>query len=303
MALPTTPPAGSTASRPARLAVGVVGTGRVGTVLALALAGAGHRIVGATQGRRAALLAGVDILPADEVAARATMLLLAVPDDTLPGLVSGLAGAGALARGTLVVHTSGAHGLAVLAPARARGALPLALHPVMTFTGAPEDLERLAGVCFGVTAPDELRPIGEALVVEMGGEPVWIAEADRARYHAALAHAANHLVTLVGQSEDLLRDVGVEDPARVLAPLLGAALDNALRRPDAALSGPVVRGDARTVAAHLQALHGSDAAASYRILARASADRAIAGRHLDPSRAGELLEVLADPEPPAGGPG
>ena len=94
----------------------------------------------------------------------------------------------------------------MLEPVTRAGALPLALHPVMTFTGRPDDLDRLAGICFGVTAPDPLRPAAEALVIEMGGEPVFIAEELRGLYHAALASAANHLVTLVAQSADLLRD-------------------------------------------------------------------------------------------------
>ena len=75
-------------------------------------------------------------------------------------------------------------------------------------------------------------------------EPVWIDEADRALYHAALAHGANHLVTLVASSMDLLRAAGVENPQRLLGPLLSAALDNALRHGDAGLTGPVVRGEA-----------------------------------------------------------
>ena len=96
----------------------------------------------------------------------------------------------------MLVHASGRHGLAVLEPAARRGGLPLALHPVMTFTGRSDDVDRLRGTCFGVTAPEVLRPAAEALVIEMGGEPVFIAEEHRDLYHAALAGAANHLITL-----------------------------------------------------------------------------------------------------------
>ena len=143
-------------------------------------------------------------------------MLLTVPDDVLPGLVDGLAATGAPSR-ALVAHASGA-----LRPRRARpghsaaGALPLALHPAMTFTGRAEDLDRLTGVSFGVTAPEPLRPAAEALVMEMGGEPVWIAEQDRPLYHAALTLGANHLVTLVAEAVDLLRRAGVENPSRML---------------------------------------------------------------------------------------
>src|SRR6185369_11779589 len=132
------------------------------------------------------------------------------------------------------------------------------------------DLARLSGCSFGVTVPDPLRPIAEALVVEMGGEPQWVDEESRPLYHAALANGANHLTTLVNESMDLLRRCGVEEPARLLAPLLGAALDNALRDGDAGLTGPVVRGDAGTVAAHLRVLRdvSPHALAAYVAMAR-----------------------------------
>ena len=130
--------------------------------------------------------------------------------------------------GRLIAHASGRHGLAVLEPVVAKGALPLALHPVMTFTGRPEDAAQMAGISFGVTAPDALRAVAEVLVMEMGGEPVFIAEDKRGLYHAALASAANHLVTLVAAATDMLAEAGVAKPAAVLGPLLYAALDNAL---------------------------------------------------------------------------
>ncbi len=225
------------------------------------------------------------------------MVLVTVPDDVLADLVSGLAATDSIRAGQLIAHTSGRFGVTVLAAASEVGALPLALHPVMTFTGTSMDLARLAGSTFGVTAPDALRPIAEALVVEMGAEPVWVAEDSRAIYHAALAHGANHLVTLVAQARDLLALAGVDDPGRSLGPLLAAALDNALREGDAALTGPVARGDAGTVADHLHALEHNDPSVlmTYRALARATADRALASGRLRPEQAEALLDVLAGP--------
>ena len=212
---------------------------------------------------------------------RSDLALLTVPDDVLPGLVEGLVATEAPLEGRMLAHASGRHGLAVLEPAVRRGALPLALHPVMTFTGRADDTDRLAGTCFGVTAPDVLRPAAEALVIEMGGEPVFVPDEHRDLYHAALAGAANHLITLVTQAADLLRAAEVADPARLLEPLLYASLDNALRFGDAALTGPVARGDADTVAAHIAALSATPAAspaviAAYTAMARLTADRALA---------------------------
>ncbi|MFB7931196.1 MULTISPECIES: Rossmann-like and DUF2520 domain-containing protein [Streptomyces] len=288
--------------RPARLTVGVVGAGRVGPALAAALQLAGHRPVAVsavsdTSRRRAAqLLPDVPVLPPAEVLQRSDLVLLTVPDDALPDLVTGLADTGSVRPGQLLVHTSGRYGARVLDPALRAGALPLALHPAMTFTGTPVDVQRLAGCSFGVTAPEELRLAAEALVIEMGGEPEWIAEANRPLYHAALALGANHLVTLVAQSLDLLREAGVAAPDRMLGPLLGAALDNALRSGDAALTGPVARGDAGTVAAHVTELrrHAPGTVAGYLAMARATADRALAHGLLKPELAEDLLGVLAD---------
>jgi predicted short-subunit dehydrogenase-like oxidoreductase (DUF2520 family) len=291
--------------RPARLAVGVVGAGRVGAVLGAALARAGHRVVAIaavsepSRERARRLVPEAPILPADEVAAHAELLLLAVPDDALAGLVLGLANSASVGNGTLVVHTSGAHGIDVLDPLTATGALPFALHPVMTFTGTEVDVQRLDGACFGVTTTEALRPVAEALVIEMGSEPVWIAEAHRRTYHAGLAFGANNLVTLVTEAADVLTRAGVEAPQRMLGPLLGAALDNSLRHGDRALTGPVARGDAGTVAAHLRAMRAQapEATAAYVELSRLTVFRALEAGTLTAALAGELLDVLAAPDP------
>ncbi|MER5640840.1 DUF2520 domain-containing protein [Kitasatospora sp. NPDC002227] len=292
-------------NRPARLAVGVVGAGRVGPALGAALQLAGHRVVAASgvsdasRRRAEALLPGVKLVTPPQVLAAADLVLLTVPDDALPELVAGLAATGAVRPGQILVHTSGAHGVKVLEPATRAGALPLALHPAMTFTGTSVDLARLAGCPFGVTAPEELRPVAEALVVEMGGEPEWVPEDVRALYHTALAHGANHLVTLVAQALELLRTAGVAEPGRLLGPLLGAALDNSLRSGDAALTGPVARGDAGTVRRHLAELGAAapDIGQAYRAMARATAQRAVRGGSLKEEAAAALLDVLNEETP------
>jgi predicted short-subunit dehydrogenase-like oxidoreductase (DUF2520 family) len=264
----------------------------VAAVLGAALERAGHRVAAvaavsaASRERAARWLPAAAVRPADEVARAATdLLLLAVPDDALAGVVRGLHRAGARPDGPVVAHTSGAHGLAVLG-----GVDGMALHPAMTFTGESGDLDRLPGIAWGVTARD--RAFATRLVADLGGVPEWVAEDARPLYHAALAHGANHLVTLVNEAADLLRAAGVARPERVLAPLLRAALDNALRIGDAALTGPVSRGDAGTVAQHLDRMP-ADSVPAYLALARRTADRAIASGRLRPPDAAQLLDVLA----------
>jgi predicted short-subunit dehydrogenase-like oxidoreductase (DUF2520 family) len=289
------------AEHPARLKVGIIGPGRVGAALGVALTRAGHQVVTVAPVSDASVRRAREHFPEAAltepagVVEAADLVLLTVPDDALAGLVNGLVALGAPVQGRLLAHTSGRYGISVLDPATRQGALPLALHPVMTFTGRSDDLQRLRGISYGVTAPEQLRPVAEVLVIEMDGEPVFIAEEHRDLYHAALASAANHLITLVTEACDLLQAAGAENPARMLSPLLYAALDNALRLGDAGLTGPVARGDAGTVAGHLAALrtNAPQALAVYVALARLTADRALAAGLLAPPDAERLLDVLA----------
>lgn len=288
------------------LRVGVVGAGRVGVVLGAAFAAAGPRVVAVSGSSEASRRRAADLLPGvpvtsdpREVVDAADLVLFAVPDDALPGLISGLADAGAFRPGHVVVHVSGAAGLAVLAPAVARGAAPLALHPAMTFTGTRADLPRLVGCPMAVTARAGDEELAEAMVRSLGGEPFRIAEADRTAYHAALCHGANHLFTLVGQAAEILAGVGVADPATVLRPLLEASLDNVLRRGEGALTGPVARGDIGTVAGHLAALDARpEIAETYRALARATALRAAGRGQLAADAAAQLVALLSAEPPP-----
>jgi predicted short-subunit dehydrogenase-like oxidoreductase (DUF2520 family) len=299
-------------TRETGLRVGVVGAGRVGAVLAAALGAAGHHVVAAagesdaSRTRIAELLPGVPTLKPTAVARSCDLLLLTVPDDMLANVVTTLSDAGAIRHGQHVVHTSGRHGLEVLAPAAAVGARVAAMHPAMTFTGTSLDLERLPGCVFGLTAEGDERAVVEGLVADLQGRPTWVPEEMRTLYHAGLAHGANHLVTLVSQAMELLAAAGVDDAAGTLRPLLNAALDNALEHGDAALTGPIVRGDLNTVRAHLDDIRANAPLTlpSYVALARNTLDRAVTDGRLLPIRAAAIARVLdaaerASAAPPA----
>jgi predicted short-subunit dehydrogenase-like oxidoreductase (DUF2520 family) len=291
---------GSSAGTTRGFSVGVIGAGRVGAVLAAKLGAAGHQIVAAagesdaSRDRIAALLPGVTIGKPTAVARAADLLLLTVPDDMLANVVRVLVDSGAIREGQYVVHTSGRHGLAVLEPAAAVGARPIALHPAMTFTGTALDLDRLSGCVFGLTAGEGERELAESLVKDLGGRPSWVPEEMRTLYHAGLAHGANHLVTLVTEAMELLSAAGADDPAATLRPLLTAALDNALELGDSALTGPIVRGDVNTVRAHLTDIAASAPTTlpSYVALARATLARAVTDGRVLPIRALKIREVL-----------
>ena len=282
--------------------IGVVGAGRVGAVLAAALREAGHEIAAvageshASRTRIDTLLPGVRVDKPTAVSRACDLLLLTVPDDMLSNVVTMLAASGAIREGQYVVHTSGKHGLAVLKPAADAGAHVLAMHPAMTFTGTDVDLARLAGCVYGVTANPDTDDLAAKLVADLRGRLLRVAEDRRALYHAGLAHGANHLVTLVSQAMDLLRDSGADDPAATLRPLLTAALENALEYGSAALTGPIVRGDVETVRAHLRDIAANRPATleSYVAMARATANQAVVDGRLLPIRAAKLVGVLND---------
>jgi predicted short-subunit dehydrogenase-like oxidoreductase (DUF2520 family) len=223
-------------TRPGRLGIGIIGAGRVGPILGAALAGAGHAIVGISaisqhsRDRAEAILPLVPILSVPDLVERSELVIIAVPDAQLASLVEGLAATQSWQAGQLVLHTSARFGIAVLAPALAQGAIPLAIHPAMSFTGTSIDLARLADSYFAVTAPTPVLPIGQALVVEMGGEPVIVAEADRAAYAEAVEIATAFSTSIVDQATGLLASIGIERPGAVIAPLMRSAMENALAR-------------------------------------------------------------------------
>ena len=140
-------------------------------------------------------------------------------------------------------------------------------------------------------------PIGQALVVELGGEPVVLPEDARIAYHAALSHASNHLVTLITQSQSVLERAGVEEGSRLLAPLTRAALEGVLSQGGVALTGPVSRGDRGTLSAHLDAVAFDGdrlTSDSYRAMARATADLAERMGRLSPADAASVQRLLLD---------
>lgn len=233
------------AERAGRLGVGTIGAGRVGAVLAAALAGAGHALTGiaavseASRERAAAMLPAVPVLPIPDIVERSELVLLAVPESELEALVTGLAEAGVWQPGQLVLHTAARFGTGVLAPAVRAGAIPLAVHPAMSFTGTSIDLARLPGTWFAVTAPAPVLPIGQALVVEMGGEPFVVAEHDRAAYGEAIDTAVSFSTAVVDQASGLLEGIGVPRAGAVLASLVRSTVENALSLHD---SGPLPDG-------------------------------------------------------------
>lgn len=278
--------------------IAVIGPGRVGTTLGLALTGAGHRVVavaGRSAGNVERFVAAVpSAVPSSAIAAAraAELILLTVNDDALVAVARDLAAADAVTARTRWIHTSGRYGAAALRPIALAGGRVAACHPAQTVPTAAQP-DALAGCAWAVTAEQANLGWARRFVRMLDGDPVDVAEAARTRYHAALAVGSNGTAAVVSLARDLLLAAGVRVPERFLGELVTRSAGNAARSGAAALTGPVRRGDTDTVAAHLADLRVAlpEAVPSYRALAElALAYARRAG--LDERRAQAVQEIL-----------
>ncbi|WP_169786774.1 Rossmann-like and DUF2520 domain-containing protein [Nitriliruptor alkaliphilus] len=280
----------------------IVGPGRVGTLLAVSLARAGWQPVAVAGGgdgsreRVAALVAGcrphADVA---EAVAGTDLVVLATPDDVLERVVTELARRDAFVEGQRVVHVAGSAGLAPLRRASLAGARVAACHPAMTVPSGAVDPDLLVGAAWAVTAAAPDRGWAHGLVGDLGGDAFDVPDDVRGLYHAGLATGSNAAAAAVVVARQLLLAAGIDDPARFLGPLVERSVANALSRGASALTGPVVRGDVRTVAGHLDALAADvpELRDAYRDLTRVLLGRVRAD--LSPAAAAEL-DTLLDPD-------
>ena len=282
--------------------IAVLGAGRVGTAVAVLLARAGHDVVavagrGATRERTATWLPGVPVLEPADAARRGELVLIAVPDDVIGEVAAALVEDDAVAPGVWVAHTSGTRGLDVLAPVRDVGGRALAFHPLQTFPDVESAIAAIPGCTVAITAEDEAGfALGEGLARDLRAVPFRLRDELRPVYHAAAVFASNYLVAISGVAERLFREAGVPDPLAAMRPLQAATLDNVGRLgAAAALTGPAARGDAGTIAKHLQVLAASapETVVAYAALCRVALDLAEHAGRLTPEGRAAVEKVLA----------
>ncbi len=294
--------------------VAVIGPGRVGGALARGLAHIGDEVVavagteasagteGPAGSGSASLQAFLDAIPTAsarplaEVAEGVDLVLVTTPDGAIPTVARAIAAADGVAEGQRWVHTSGGLGIDVLSPVAAAGGRVAACHPAMTFPDPEQGAANLRGASWAVTAAEPDLGWARVLVSDLGGSPVTLAEGDRTLYHAALAVGSNATTAVATMARDLLLGAGIEDPSGFLAPLVTtSALGGATRGVDA-LTGPIRRGDAGTVAAHLAELHTSfpEAVGAYRALGELILAHAVRAG-LDAERVDAIRTVLYAP--------
>lgn len=278
----------------------IIGPGRVGTALGMALDQAGYRVVAVAGRGQAAMdefcrrVPSAAALPAVEAAREAELVVVCVPDDALEGVVRAVARDDGVAEGSRWVHVSGGSGIDVLRPARLAGARVAACHPAQTFPDPDAGVANLAGTTWAVTADEADLGWARVLVTDLRGSPVTVTAGNRLLYHTGLVVGANGTSTVVTLARDLLLGAGIADPGAFLGPVATAAAGNAAQRGADALTGPVRRGDADMVARQLDELHTvmPEAVDAYLELAR------LALRHarragLDDAAVDALTQVLA----------
>ena len=217
-----------------RLSIGVVGQEPAGIAMAKALSAAGHQVVAITNKSLDSdegielLLPLAKKLSDEEILAASELVLLAVPASEIENTTSRLSES--WRAGQLVIHLAAEFDHEILDLALAKGAIPLAIHPAMRFTGTSLDINRMKESYFAVSAPAVALPIAQALVIEMGAEPIVIASKARASYAEAIAVASNFSAMIVNQAVGLLEQAGVENPSLVIAPVIESAVDQALSK-------------------------------------------------------------------------
>jgi predicted short-subunit dehydrogenase-like oxidoreductase (DUF2520 family) len=217
--------------------IGIIGDEPAGPVLAKAWAQAGHEIVGAAVSspeaieRVEVLLPDVLIDSMPAVTEDADVVLLAVPYADVQNTCDGLADLGLFGPKKIVIHLSPLRGYGVLSGAGLHGAVPIAMHPVMHFSGTSMDLMVLKNSTIAVSAPEVFQPIAQALAIELGGEPILISEQQRAAYAEAYEVATGFSSLVVQQALGILTEANVDNPSRLIGPVVRSAIENALWGP------------------------------------------------------------------------
>ncbi len=261
----------------------IIGAGRVASALGRVLTGGGQvRLADVLARSAASAQAAVGFIGAGRPVSAfadlqaADFYLLAVPDDQIASCCAQLVACGVLRAGAVVFHCSGALAADVLAAAREAGAAVASLHPVRSFADPTSVAGNFAGTCCGIEGDRAATELLRTLFEAAGARLMPIDAAQKTLYHAAAVFASNYVVTLIDVAMQTYGKAGVA-PAmalQMIAPLLRETADNAFRLgPQAALTGPVARGDTATVArqqAALAAWHPAHAAL-YAQLAEATA--------------------------------
>ena len=288
-------------SRQSSRAIGLIGPGRAGVGLALALAQAGYsvRLHGRNKKSVPAPLTLTTGGNAPAWIGDVEVVILAVRDDAITPLATSLAAARAITDRHVVLHLSGVQGQEALGPLVTTRAALGSFHPLQTIVEPELAPARLKGAWAAVEGMPRAVEAGERIAQDLGMRPFRIATKSKAIYHAGAVFASNYLVVVEAIAQRLLRHAGLSDADAwaALRPLVEGTFENLSRHePREALTGPVVRADTATIVRHLESLAVDDAKL-YRVLGRAALELA-QKQGMNDETAEKVAEALATDRPP-----
>jgi predicted short-subunit dehydrogenase-like oxidoreductase (DUF2520 family) len=282
------------------LKAGFIGTGTVGTALAVLLNRQGYQVAVTYDLNKAASenlaqrVKGCRVASGiQDVADNANIIFITTPDSVIPSIAC-------LAKwheDTAVVHCSGADSAAILEPARKSGAIVGCFHPLQTFAGVEQAIENIPGSTFAIEAQDPLLSTLKKMAAKLGGHWIKLNAEDKVAYHAAAVFASNYMVTLVKMATDLWQtfNIPTDQAIRALIPLMRGTLHNieTLGIPQC-LTGPIARGDTGTVEKHIKALQDKASALlfPYKELGLQTIPVALAKGKIDRKQAVEMETLL-----------
>jgi predicted short-subunit dehydrogenase-like oxidoreductase (DUF2520 family) len=246
--------------------IAIIGAGKVGSALGILLQQKGYVAAGVASRTResAEQLArrlSCPVLNNREAAARAELVFITTPDRNIAPVAAEIAGAGGFRPGQVVAHTSGAHAAGELQGVREAGALAVSIHPLQSFAEVRAAMENLPGSYFALEGDQKAMPLARQVVEDLNGKCFTISAADKPIYHAAACIASNYLVSLMHFATGLYAKFGLgpKEAFDALYPLVQGTVANIAKiGPTGALTGPVARGDAPTIAGHLKAFQELD---------------------------------------------
>jgi predicted short-subunit dehydrogenase-like oxidoreductase (DUF2520 family) len=288
--------------------IAVIGAGLLGTSLAVLLQRAGHKITAICSRTHRSAAAAASMIPGARIvgdcglaAMGADAVLLAVPDRAIAMVSIQVSAGGALKRGAVVAHHSGALPAGILAGVRAAGGWQGCMHPLQSFASVENAMASLPNSFFFLEGDEEAVDVLRNLVISLEGRPVRIDSGAKSLYHAAACVASNYLVTLADYAATLMMLAGVPSDVAMpaLLPLVQGTVKNleTMGLPDA-LTGPIARGDVGTVKNHLEALRRApgDLVRLYVALARKTVEVALRKGKIGRGPADSLLALLSDDE-------
>lgn len=283
--------------------IAILGLGKLGTAVGFLLKQAGYRIEAVASRSESSLERGLPYTGGTacgsfvEAASRADCVFITTSDDNIHAVCLEIARNGEAGPGKKIVHMSGAAGLDVLAPASERGADVAAIHPIQSFADIEGAIRNMPGSTFGITCDERLRQWCAGIAADLGGRPVYIPEDVKPLYHAAACIASNYLVTLMNTTQTLYEEIGL-DPSESFAafwPLVKGTIRNIEDKGSIlALTGPIARGDVKTIESHLLAFRAKAPRLLdfYRTMAELTIEVGMKKGTLDPAVAGKIKKLL-----------